>query len=111
VGFLQSVFPCSEMPTTQSSAAPYLAYLVAYVFVFVASSCAFLSSSSFSVAIPNTVTTFSSTELTASGQVLPREKGPIQPEVWPTKEEFHSVKNRVQYDPEKLYFAVCESVI
>ena len=36
------------------------------------------------------------------------EKG-IQPEVWPTEEEFQSAKNRVQYDPEKLHFAVCGS--
>ena len=31
----------------------------------------------------------------------------IQPEVWPTKEEFQSAKIRIQYDPEKLHFAVC----
>jgi hypothetical protein len=31
----------------------------------------------------------------------------IQPEVWPAEEEFRSVKNRIQYDPEKLHFAVC----
>ena len=36
------------------------------------------------------------------------EKG-IQPEVWPTKEEFQFAKNRIQYDPEKLHFAVCGS--
>ena len=36
------------------------------------------------------------------------EKG-IQPEVWPTEEEFQLAKNRVQYDPEKLHFAVCGS--
>jgi Interferon-inducible GTPase (IIGP) len=36
------------------------------------------------------------------------EKG-IQPEVWPTKEEFQLAKNRIQYDPEKLHFAVCGS--
>jgi len=36
------------------------------------------------------------------------EKG-IQPEVWPTKEEFQLAKSRVQYDPEKLHFAVCGS--
>ena len=34
------------------------------------------------------------------------EKG-IQPEVWPTEEEFQLAKNRVQYDPEKLHIAVC----
>jgi predicted GTPase len=33
----------------------------------------------------------------------------IQPEVWPTKEEFDSAKNRIQYDPEKIHFAVCGS--
>ena len=33
----------------------------------------------------------------------------IQPEVWPTEEEFRSAKNRIQYDPEKLHFAVCGS--
>ena len=36
------------------------------------------------------------------------EKG-IQPEVWPTEEEFQLAKNRIQYDPEKLHFAVCGS--
>ena len=33
----------------------------------------------------------------------------IQPEVWPTKEEFQLAKNRIQYDPEKLHFGVCGS--
>jgi len=33
----------------------------------------------------------------------------IQPEVWPTEEEFQFAKNRIQYDPEKLHFAVCGS--
>ena len=33
----------------------------------------------------------------------------IQPEVWPTEEEFRSAKIRIQYDPEKLHFAVCGS--
>jgi len=32
---------------------------------------------------------------------------PIKPEVWPTKKEFQSAKDRIQYDPEKLHFAVC----
>ena len=36
------------------------------------------------------------------------EKG-IQPEVWPTEEEFQLAKSRIQYDPEKLHFAVCGS--
>jgi Interferon-inducible GTPase (IIGP) len=36
-----------------------------------------------------------------------QEKGPIQPEVWPTKEEFQLAKKGIQYDPEKLHFAVC----
>ena len=37
------------------------------------------------------------------------ERG-IQPEVWPTEEEFQLAKNRIQYDPaEKLHFAVCGS--
>jgi hypothetical protein len=36
------------------------------------------------------------------------EKG-IQPEVWPTEEEFQLAKNKVQYDPKKLHFAVCGS--
>jgi hypothetical protein len=36
------------------------------------------------------------------------EKG-IQPEVWPTEEEFQLATNRIQYDPEKLHFAVCGS--
>jgi hypothetical protein len=36
------------------------------------------------------------------------EKG-IQPEVWPTEEEFKLAKNRIQYDPEKLHFAICGS--
>ena len=40
------------------------------------------------VAIPNTVTTFTSTEIFASNL----EKGPIQLEVWQTKEEFHLAK-------------------
>ena len=35
------------------------------------------------------------------------ENGPIQPEVWPTKEEFQSAKKRIQYDPKKFHFAVC----
>jgi ABC-type transport system involved in cytochrome bd biosynthesis fused ATPase/permease subunit len=35
------------------------------------------------------------------------EKGPIQPEVWPTKEEFQLAKKRFQYDPETLHFAIC----
>ena len=33
----------------------------------------------------------------------------IQPEVWPTEEEFQLAKKRVQYDPEKLHFALCGS--
>ncbi|KAF8813329.1 hypothetical protein BYT27DRAFT_7084483 [Phlegmacium glaucopus] len=33
----------------------------------------------------------------------------IQPEVWPTEEEFQFAKKRIQYDPEKLHFAVCGS--
>ena len=33
----------------------------------------------------------------------------IQPEVWPTEEEFQLAKDRNQYDPEKLHFAVCGS--
>lgn len=33
----------------------------------------------------------------------------IQPEVWPTEEEFRSAKVRIQYDPEKLHFAICGS--
>ena len=36
------------------------------------------------------------------------EKG-IQPEVWPTEEEFQMAKNKIKYDPEKLHFAVCGS--
>ena len=36
------------------------------------------------------------------------DKG-IQPEVWPTEKEFQLAKERVQYDPEKLHFAVCGS--
>ena len=31
----------------------------------------------------------------------------IQPEVWPTEQEFLSAKARIQYDPEKLHFAIC----
>ncbi|KAF8805999.1 hypothetical protein BYT27DRAFT_7339271 [Phlegmacium glaucopus] len=31
----------------------------------------------------------------------------IQPEVWPTEEEFQFARDRIQYDPEKLHFAVC----
>ena len=31
----------------------------------------------------------------------------IQPEVWPTEEEFQLAKDRIEYDPEKLHFAVC----
>ena len=37
------------------------------------------------------------------------EKGPIRLEVWPTKEEFQLTKNRVQYNREKVDFAVCGS--
>ena len=33
----------------------------------------------------------------------------IQPEVWPTEEEFQLAKDRIEYDPEKLHFAVCGS--
>ena len=33
------------------------------------------------------------------------EKG-IHLEVWPTEEEFQLAKNKIQYDPEKLHFAV-----
>jgi putative ribosome biogenesis GTPase RsgA len=33
----------------------------------------------------------------------------IQPEVWPTEDEFQSVKTRIRYDPEKLHFAICGS--
>ena len=33
----------------------------------------------------------------------------IQPEVWPTEEEFRLAKTRIQYDPEKLHFAICGS--
>ena len=39
----------------------------------------------------------------------PRLIGGIQPEVWPTEEEFHSAKTRIQYDSEKIHFAVCGS--
>ena len=39
--------------------------------------------------------------------VLERALKGIQPEVWPTEEEFRSAKTRIQYDPEKLHFAVC----
>ncbi|KAF8806001.1 hypothetical protein BYT27DRAFT_7141497 [Phlegmacium glaucopus] len=35
--------------------------------------------------------------------------GGIQPEVWPTEEEFQFAKNGIQYDPEKIHFAVCGS--
>ena len=38
---------------------------------------------------------------------LERASKGIQPEVWPTEEEFRSAKTRIQYDPEKLHFAVC----
>ena len=33
----------------------------------------------------------------------------IQPEVWPTEQEFQSAKTRIQYDPEKLHLAICGS--
>ena len=33
----------------------------------------------------------------------------IQPEVWPTEEEFQSAKTRIEYDPEKLHLAICGS--
>ena len=33
----------------------------------------------------------------------------IQPEVWPTEEEFQSAKTRIQYDLKKLHFAICGS--
>ena len=36
------------------------------------------------------------------------DKG-IQPVVWPTDEELLLAKTRIQYDPEKLHFAVCGS--
>ena len=41
--------------------------------------------------------------------VLERTLKGIQPEVWPTEEQFRSAKARIQYDPEKLHFAVCGS--
>ena len=31
----------------------------------------------------------------------------IQPEVWPTEAQFQSAKIRIQYDPDKLHFAIC----
>ena len=31
----------------------------------------------------------------------------IQPEVWPTEEEYQSAKTRIQYDPEKVHIAIC----
>ena len=33
----------------------------------------------------------------------------IQPELWPTQEEFESAKARIKYDPGKHHFAVCGS--
>ena len=36
------------------------------------------------------------------------ERG-IQPEVWPTDEEFLLAKSRIQYNPEKIHFVVCGS--
>ncbi|KAF8805996.1 P-loop containing nucleoside triphosphate hydrolase protein [Phlegmacium glaucopus] len=33
----------------------------------------------------------------------------IQPEVWPTEEEYRLAKKRMQYDPEKVHFAICGS--
>ena len=41
--------------------------------------------------------------------VLERTLKGIQPEVWPTEEQFRSAKARIQYDPEKLHFAICGS--
>jgi hypothetical protein len=41
--------------------------------------------------------------------ILERALKGIQPEVWPTEEQFRSAKTRIQYDPEKLHFAVCGS--
>ncbi|KAF8805998.1 hypothetical protein BYT27DRAFT_7339270 [Phlegmacium glaucopus] len=38
----------------------------------------------------------------------PARRG-IQPEAWPTEEEFQFAKQRIQYDPEKLHYAVCGS--
>ena len=34
-------------------------------------------------------------------------RGDIQPEIWPT--EFGIAKHRIQYDPEKIHFAICGS--
>ncbi|KAF8805997.1 hypothetical protein BYT27DRAFT_7102353 [Phlegmacium glaucopus] len=31
----------------------------------------------------------------------------IQPEVWPTEEEYRLAKDRIEYDPEKVHFAIC----
>ena len=39
--------------------------------------------------------------------ILERTLKGIQPEVWPTEEQFRLAKTRIQYDPEKLHFAVC----
>ena len=33
----------------------------------------------------------------------------IQPEVWPTKEEFELAKGRIQYDPQKIHLGICGS--
>ena len=34
-------------------------------------------------------------------------KGGIQPEVWPTEQEFQLAKDRIKYDPENIHIAVC----
>jgi hypothetical protein len=52
------------------------------------------------------VTTISS-QLSLVQKNVYLEKETIDPEVWPTKEEFQLAKNRIRYDPEKLHFAVC----
>ena len=31
----------------------------------------------------------------------------IQPETWPTEEEYQSAKTKIQFDPEKIHFGVC----
>src|ERR1700679_838040 len=73
------------------------------------SSPALVHSSPTSVAILYTVTTFSSTKIFASGQVLPRERThptlPVKSDR--RKKNSNWQKNRIQYDPENLHSVLC----
>ena len=55
----------------------------------------------------NTVASEAQEQEQRARNTLERVLKGIQPEVWPTEDQFRSAKARIQYDPEKLHFAVC----